>query len=172
MADHVNLPLTGSGDSTATVAAEDIGGVHYQFFKQISAADGSTAAATLVSTTVDSNLTSAGSTKLIGLVDGIAFSSGNAIRTTVNSSVDVAFLAANAARRAVVITNGSTGTALLVSFTTAAVSSAAAYTFQIPALGYATIGGQLGNVPLYTGPIRGKMNSTLVAGPVYVTEFT
>lgn len=122
------------------------------------------------STTVDANLTSAGSTKIIGLTDGIPFASG--ALTSANSSADVALLAANAARRAVVIQNASTGTELLIRLSTVAVSSASAYNFKIPANSYAVIGGQLGNIPLYTGAIRGKMNSTAVAGPVFVTEFT
>lgn len=172
MADHVNLPLTGSGDSTATVAAEDIGGVHYQFVKIISAADGSTAAATLASTTVDANLTSAGSTKVIGLVEGQPFSSGAITRTTLNSSAEGQIFAANANRKYVTITNMATAVSLLVGMTTAAVSTAGANAhFIVPPLTSYTLGGQLGNLPNYTGPLRGRINSTTIAGPVIGVEF-
>lgn len=123
-------------------------------------------------TTVDANLSSAGSTKIIGIAVDRPYTTDNIARTTANSSVDVSLLAANANRTAAIIANGSTGTALLVSFSTAAVSSAGAYTFQVPALGYVTLGGVGGFVPNYRGAIRGKMNSTAVAGPTYITEFT
>lgn len=113
-----------------------------------------------------------GSSANYWVVEGVPFSSGNIAQTTINSSADVALLAANANRKAAVISNLSTGTELLVSFTTAVVSSAGPATFKVPANGYVTIGGQLGNVPLYRGPIRGKMNSTLVAGPLTITEFS
>lgn len=130
----------------------------------------STGSAGAGSTTVDANLTTAGGNGLVGLVDGLRFTVGAG--TSANSSADVSLLAANANRRGAIIQNASTGTALLVNLSTIAVSSGARYTFQIPANGYAVIGGQTGNFPLYTGAIRGKMNSTAVAGPVYITEFS
>lgn len=40
MADNVTLPLTGSGDATAPVATDDVGGVHYQRVKLDLGADG------------------------------------------------------------------------------------------------------------------------------------
>ena len=173
MADHVNLPLTGSGDSTATVATEDIGGVHYQFVKLISAADGSTAAATLYSSGVDANLTSAGSTKLIGLVEGVPYSSGAIARTTLNSSAEGQLIAANASRKAAAITNMATGVTLFVGLSTAAVTTAGANAHLIVApLATFTFGGQVGQLPNYTGPIRARINSTTVAGPVVGVEFT
>lgn len=42
MADNVTLPLTGSGDATATAATDDVGGVHYPYAKIVGAALGST----------------------------------------------------------------------------------------------------------------------------------
>ena len=132
----------------------------------------STAGGGAGSTSVDASLTSAGSTKLVGLVDGVSFSSAGAAFTTVNSSVDAALLAADATRRGCIIQNASTGTALLVRLSTQAVSSASAYQFQVPANGFVAMGGQVGNLPNFTGPMRCKMNSTAVAGPVHVTAFT
>ena len=256
MANNPTLPLTGTGDATAKVAAEDVSGVYYQYLKLTDGSSGSTqgvpatnaapttgmyglvvrnlpsgvqsvspastgtwggvqvlnpttavtvngtvgissstgqigsvsllagsSANTLGnvtvsnlstggggSTVVDANLTTAGGGGLIGLVDGLRFTA--AARSSANSSADVSLLAANAARRGAIIQNASTGTALLVNLSTVAVSSASPYNFQVPANGYVTIGGQTGNFPLYTGAIRGKMNSTAVAGPVFLTEFT
>ncbi len=43
MADNATLPLTGSGDSTAVVAADDVGGVLYQRVKLALGADGAAA---------------------------------------------------------------------------------------------------------------------------------
>ncbi len=40
MADNVTVPLTGSGDTTAAVATDDVGGVHYQKIKIALGADG------------------------------------------------------------------------------------------------------------------------------------
>lgn len=123
------------------------------------------------STAVDANLTSDGSTKIVGIAVDIPFSSAQYSRSSIASSADIAFLAANAARRSAIIQNSATATELLVSFSTAAVSSASAYTLKIPANGYLTIGGMNGSVPLYTGPIRGKLNSTAVSAVAYVSEF-
>jgi hypothetical protein len=170
MADNVNLPLTGSGDSTAAVAAEDIGGVHYQRVKIINAAAGSTAAASLASTSVDATLTSAGSTRIIGLVDGIPMT---VTRATANTSAEVQLFAANSARRAVMIQNLSTAAELLVGLSTNTVSTALANVqFKVALNAFVVIGGQLGNIPLYTGAIRGRINSTTLAGPIALTEFT
>lgn len=120
------------------------------------------------STAVD--LASGGSTKIIGLVDGIPMT---AARTSRNSSAEGILLDANAARRAAMIQNLATAVELLVSLSTAAPSSAGAnVNFKVPANGFVVIGGQLGNIPLYTGQIRGKMNSTAIVGLVQVTEFT
>lgn len=120
------------------------------------------------STTVDANLSSGGSTKIIGLVDGVPL---QRTRTTANASVDTTALAANANRRAALIQNGSTAVALLVNLSTVVVTSAS-YDFQIPVSGFIVIGGQLGNVPLYTGGIHIKTNSTALARPAFISEFT
>ena len=188
----INIPLTGSGDTTATVATELISTEHYQRIKLFSGVSGSTQHVSALGTTPGASdggmvvrpipstsfnqgvvgavgITSEGSTRIIGLVDGIPMTPA---LTTVNSSVDASLLAVNTARRAAMIQNGSTGTALLVRLSTAAVSSGSPYNFQVPANGFIVIGGQLGNIPLYTGAIRGKTNSTAVAGPCFVTEFT
>jgi hypothetical protein len=173
MADNINLPLTGSGATTATAATEDIGGVHYQRIKLINAAAGSTAAATLYSTTVDANLTSAGSTKVIGIVQGTPFSSDNITRSTLNSSAEGQLFAANVSRDYVMITNMSTAVNLFVGLTTAAVSTLGVNAhFVIPPAQTFTLGGQLGNGPKYTGPIRCRINSTTLTGPVIGVEFT
>lgn len=184
MANNVNLPLTGSGDSTVAVAAEDIAGVHYQYVKQLSGAAGSTVAATLVTTTVD--LSSGGSTKEIGrvaqalgssanswVVDGFAFSSANTIRTSVSTTVQTAVVAANANRRALIIASLSTVQTVGLAFSTAAPTTALANVsaFLAP-LGTLMFGLQSG-LPNFTGNIRGiNLTSTTVAGGVAVTEFT
>lgn len=48
---QVGLPLTGSGDATAQVATDEIGGAHYQRMKLHDAADGSTVPARILETT-------------------------------------------------------------------------------------------------------------------------
>jgi hypothetical protein len=172
MADNVNLPLTGSGGTTATVAAEDISGVHYQRIKLIDAAAGSTAAATLYSSAVDATLSSAGSTRIIGMVEGVPFSSANITRSTLNSSAEGQLFAANPARNYVAITNMATAVTLFVGLSGSSVSTAGANAhFVIPPLTTYTLGGQLGNLPRYTGPIRCRLNSTTIAGPVIGVEF-
>ena len=188
----VGLPLTGSGETTATVATELISTQHYQYFKLISGVAASTQHASVLATTPGSgdgglvtrpigstafnqavvgsvSITSEGSTRVIGLVDGIPMTP---TLSTANTSVDASLLASNAARRSAMIQNGATAVALLVRLSTAAVSSGSPYNFQVPANGFVVIGGQLGNIPLYTGAIRGKLNSTSVAGPCFITEFT
>lgn len=106
-------------------------------------------------------------------VDGLAFSSAQTSASTVATSAEGALLAANASRRGAVITNLSTAVELLIGFTTATVSTARANChYIIPANGKITIGGQLGDVPLYTGPIRGRLNSTTLAGVAGIIQFT
>lgn len=128
---------------------------------------------TVTLSTINQNvdLSSAGSTRVVGLVDGITFSTGMTVFTTLNSSVDVSLLAASTARKGCIIQNGSTGTALLVNLSTQAVSSAGSYNFQIPANGFIVMGGQVGNMPNFTGPMRCKTYSTAVSGTVFVTAF-
>jgi len=202
MADNVGLPLTGSGDTTATVATDEIGGAHYQRIKLFSGIADSTVGSAIVtthpttsdpglvtrnipstsipqlvsgggSTTVDANLTSEGSTKVIGIVQGTPFSSANITRSTLNSSAEGQLFAANASRDYVMITNMSTAVNLFVGLTTGAVSTLGANAhFVIPPAQTFTLGGQLGNGPKYTGPIRCRLNSTTLVGPVIGVEFT
>ena len=129
---------------------------------------------TVTLSTINQNvdLSSAGSTRVVGLVDGISFSSAGAAFTSLASSVDVSLLAANANRKGCIIQNHTTATAVLVRMSTQAVSSASSYQFQVPANGFVVMGGQVGNMPNFTGPMRCKANSTAVASVVYVTEFT
>lgn len=129
---------------------------------------------TVTLSTINQNvdLSSAGSTRVIGLVDGISFSSAGAAFTSLASSVDVSMLAANANRKGCIIQNHTTATAVLVRMSTQVVSSASSYQFQVPANGFVVMGGQVGNIPNFTGPMRCKANSTAVASVVYVTEFT
>jgi len=125
------------------------------------------------STTVDANLTSEGSTKVIGIVQGTPFSSANIVRATANSSAEAQLFAANAARDYVMITNMSTAVNLFVGLTTQAVSTLGANAhFVIPPAQTFTLGGQLGNGPKYTGPVRVRLNSTTLVGPVIGVEFT
>lgn len=107
------------------------------------------------------------------VVDGMRFSSGQSSFSTVATSAEAQLLAANANRRAAVIANLSTATNLLLGFTTAVVSTARANCHYIlPANGKVTIGGQLGDLPLYLGPIRGRLDSTTLAGVAALMQFT
>lgn len=179
MADNVNLPLTGSGGTTATVASEEIGGVQYQRVKIISAAAGSTAAQTFGSTSVDVSNTptvlpgSGSSAVAPWYVDGLRFSSAQTSATTLATSAERELLASNSARRGAVIVNLSTATNLLIGLTTSVVSTARANChYIIPANSKLTIGGQLGDIPLYLGPIRGRLDSTTLAGVASVIQFS
>lgn len=132
-----------------------------------------TGAAGAGSTTVDANLTSAGSTKMIGLVRGEPFSSGQITRSTLNSSAEGQIFAANANRKYATITNCATAVTLYVGLSTEAVTTLGANAhFILGALQTFTLGGPVGNMPNYTGPIRGRINSTTVVGPVIGVEFT
>lgn len=132
-----------------------------------------TAAAAGGSTTVDSNNTSAGSTRVIGLTDGIPFSSGSITRSTLNSSAEGQIFAANASRKYAAITNLATAVTLYIGLSTAAVTTLGANAHILVApLATFTMGGLVGDMPNYTGPIRGRINSTTVVGPVIGVEFT
>lgn len=122
---------------------------------------------------VSSGLVLGGSTALVGMVDGVSFSSANAARTTANTSAEVSLLAANASRKAALIQNLSTGAELWLGLSTGAISTALANVqIKVPANGFITFGGQVGNFPNFTGPIRGRIGSTTLAGPVAIVEFT
>jgi hypothetical protein len=99
---------------------------------------------------------------------GGASPSSAAARTTANTSADVSLLAANANRKGGIIQNASTASALLLGLSTAVVSSAA-YSMKIPLNGFFVIGVDM---PNYTGPVRGRLESTALAGPAFVTELT
>tara|TARA_R110000868_G_scaffold142759_1_gene360202 strand:- start:6541 stop:7218 length:678 start_codon:yes stop_codon:yes gene_type:complete len=47
----LDIPLTGNGGTTATVATESIGSAHYQYFKLVSGVAGSTVEASVLATT-------------------------------------------------------------------------------------------------------------------------
>jgi hypothetical protein len=146
----------------------------------------STAAAGAGSTAVDANLTSVGSTKTIGVVgqgpgssaefwfaQSIPFSSANTARTSVATSVNASVIAANANRKALLIANGSTAQMVGLGLSTNAVTTARANVNVYLQANSQLRFGLVGDLPLYTGPIRGiNLTSTAVTGGVIVTEFT
>lgn len=102
----------------------------------------------------------------------IPFSSANITRTTVNSSVDVSVVAANASRKALIIANLSTVQIVGLGLSTGAVTTALAnINVYIPPNSYITFG--MGyQLPLFTGPMRGiNISSTAVAGGLGISEF-
>lgn len=102
----------------------------------------------------------------------IPFSSGNLARSTVNTSVDISVLAANANRKALVIANLSTVQIVGLGLSTGAVTTGLTNInlFLSPNSQLAFGCDQL---PLFTGPVRGiNISSTAVAGGVGVMEFT
>lgn len=101
------------------------------------------------------------------------FSSGNVSRTTVNTSVDVSLIAANANRRALVIASLSTAQVCALGLTTAAMTTALGNVSLYLEPNKQVIFGMPGSLPLYQGPVRGiNISSTAVAGGVSVLEFT
>lgn len=123
------------------------------------------------STLVD--LGSGGATRSIGIVQGTPFTSDSITRATANSSAEAQLFAANANRDYVMITNMSTAVNLFVGLTSAAVTTLGANAhFVIPPAQTFTLGGQLGNGPKYLGPIRVRLNSTTLVGPVIGVEFS
>lgn len=113
-----------------------------------------------------------GSTANFWFMQSIPFSSGNLARTTVNTSVDVSIIAANASRKALIIAAGSTAQIVALGLSTGAVTTGLGNAnVYVPAGGFLSFG--LGGLPLFTGPIRGiNISSTTVAGGVNVSEFT
>lgn len=126
------------------------------------------------------------STAVIGLVaqgsgssanawytQSIAFSSGNAARTSIATSVDVQIIAANANRKALIIASLSTAQTVAIGLTTGVMTTALANaSLYLQANGYVLFG-LSGGLPLYQGPVRGiNITSTAVGGGVAVTEFT
>lgn len=199
MADNVNLPLTGAGGTTATVASEDIGGVQYQRVKLMAGAVGSTVAgssAVIGTVNVSSGVILAagssanvigqvaistanqislglGSSATYNFVQSIPFSSGNVARSSISTTVDTQLIAANANRKALVIANRSTAQTVGCGFSTAVLTTAGANVdFYIGPSSFVSFGLQ-GGMPLYLGPLRGiNLTSTTVAGSVGVTEFS
>lgn len=122
-------------------------------------------------TTVEANLSSAGSTRLVGVNNYESFTVAS--RTSVASSADIALFAASTAVRSRVISAISTGADLLVNLSTNVVSSASSgHDIRITAGGYFTMGGQTGNMPLYVGAVRVKVNSTAVNSVAVGLQFT
>lgn len=152
----------------------------------------STASAGAGSTVVDANLSSEGSTKVVGTVNvssgvllgagtsatyqymqSIPFSTGNVARTSVSTTVDTQVIASNASRKALVIANGSTTQTVGLGLTTAAVTTARAnINLYLPPTTQVSFASN-GDFPLYLGPVRGiNLTSTTVTGGVIVTEFS
>lgn len=107
------------------------------------------------------------------IVNSRPFSSGNAARTTVNSSVDVSVIAANANRKALIIASLSTAQVVSIGLTTATMTTALANaSLYLQPMTQVSFGIQ-GGLPLYQGPIRAiNISSTAVGGGLAVTEFT
>lgn len=103
----------------------------------------------------------------------IPFSSGNVTRSSVSSTVDTQFIAANANRKALIIANRSTVQTVGIGFSTGVVTTALANVDVFLAPSAALSFGLHGGLPLYLGPLRGiNLTSTAVGGSVGVTEFT
>jgi len=94
----------------------------------------------------------------------------SASRTSAATSVDVALFAANANSLGRTIFNETTGSLLYIGLSTVLVSSTA-YDWQIPA-GAGVSFGMAGGLPPYTGAVRGRLQSTTIAGVARMTEFT
>lgn len=114
-----------------------------------------------------------GSSANFWFTQSIPFSSGNAARTTVNTSVDVSVIAANAARKALIVASLSTSQVVALGLTTAAVTTALGGVSLYLQPAQQVTFGLSGGMPLFVGPVRGiNITSTAVAGGVAVTEFT
>lgn len=92
-----------------------------------------------------------------------------AVRSSIATSVDVALLSSNTARLGAIIWNESSASALYVGFSTVAVSSGS-YSYKIGSSAGLIIG--QGQIPNYVGMIRGRLESTALAGVARMTEFT
>lgn len=186
----VNLPLTGAGGTTATIATEQVGGAEFQYVKLADGQAGSTLAAAVEATTPSSDeaglvvrtlgttaypqgvTQTPGTTGNFQYQSPVPFSSGNVSRTSVSTTVDTQLIAANANRKALIVANRSTAQTVGIGFSTAAVTTALANVdlFLGPSASI-TFGGN-GTLPPYRGPLRGiNLTSTTVAGSVALTEF-
>lgn len=186
----VNLPLTGAGGTTATIATEQVGGAEFQYMKLVDGVAASTVAAAVQATTPTSALgglvvrtigstaypqgvtQTQGTTGNFQYQSPIPFSSGNVSRTSVSTTIDIQLIAANANRKALIVANRSTAQTVGIGFSTAALTTALANVdlFLGPSASI-TFGGN-GALPPYLGPLRGiNLTSTTVAGSVALTEF-
>lgn len=223
----VNLPLTGAGGTTASVATEQIGGAEYQYMKLVSGVAGSTIEASVLATTPASGedglvvrpigsteftqaavLTAGSSSNLVGavvnaagssavmmggvalssanavylgagtsatfqFVQAIPFSSGNVARSSVSTTVDIQIVAANANRKAMVISNRSTAVTIGIGYSTAILTTGLANVDLFLGPSSQLSFGLQGGLPLYLGPMRGlTISSTTVAASVAVIEHT
>ena len=114
-----------------------------------------------------------GSSANFWFVQSIAFSSGGTARTSVSTTVDIQIIAANASRKALVVSNRSTVQTVGLGYSTAVLTTALANVdLFLPVSGQLSFG-LAGGLPLFTGPMRGiNLSSTTVAGSVSVIEFT
>lgn len=103
----------------------------------------------------------------------IPFSSGNMARTTVNTTIDISIVAANAARKALVIANLSTAQIVAIGMSTGVVTTGLANANLFLQPNSQLSFGLGGGLPLFLGPFRGiNISSTALAGGVAVMEFT
>lgn len=142
MADNTVINAGTGGD---TIATDDIGGIKYQRVKVTFGADG---AATDVATAAPLPTTSTCGTATLTNVAG--------------SATSVSLLAANTARRQVIIWNDSTAL-LYVKF--GATASTTSFTFQVVGGGYLEL-----PMPVYTGAIDGIW--VTATGSARITELT
>lgn len=114
-----------------------------------------------------------GTSATYNFMQSIPFSSGNAARTTINSSIDVSVIAANANRKALIIASVSTAQVVALGLTTAAVTTGlVGVSLYLEPMKQVSFGLQ-GGLPLFLGPVRGiNITSTAVGGGLAVTEFT
>lgn len=184
MADNVTTPLTGSGDSTAVVATDNIGGVNYQRVKVTTGADGT---ANDVSSSnpmpVDASGTAVPVTDNAGSLT-VDQSTASSLQTTVTpSGTGIIGVSATSANTTVKTnwTGNSVYSATAVSATVLTVSSAAgsfhggmfinvastvAYIQVFDTTGAVTLGA---TTPTFVIPI--PVNATAANGAAFVAEF-
>lgn len=133
---------------------------------------GSVALVTGTTNTMGAMAQGAGSSANFWTADSFAFTSGQTSRSSVSTTVDIQIVAANANRKALVISNRSTVQTVGVGFSTAVVTTALANVdVFIGPSAHISFGFQ-GTLPNYLGPLRGiNLTSTAVAGSVGVVQF-
>lgn len=123
--------------------------------------------------TIGSVQQGAGSSANFWYTQPLAFSSAGMARTTVNTTVDISIIAANAARKALVIANLSTAQIVALGMSTGAVTTGLTNANLFLPPNSQLVFGYSGGLPLFTGPFRGiNISSTVLAGGVAVMEFT